>query len=170
MLLATPGNIDMLLATPGKPQMLLENSGNPHIPLTTSDNPKRLLATSGNTDAADNTRELKDANNNTKDPDAFLINHVDDFPDPVSLLGKYIIVLYNRKPYRVLVTNIRDQAIEVNCMHRIGKLFYWPKHSKDINWYLFDEIVAIIPEPLRRQGRHYTVEEGIWNSICSQYH
>ena len=116
----------------------------------------------------DSPREPKDVEN-TKDPNAFLINHT-DFTDLCSLLGKYVVVLYNGKPYPTgLVVNIRDKAVEVNCMQRIGKQFAWPKYIKDINWYLFEDIVAVIPEPLHGQGRYYKVEEGIWNIICSKY-
>ena len=115
----------------------------------------------------DSPREPKDVEN-TKDPNAFLINHT-DFTDLCSFLGKYVVVLYNGKPYPGLVVNIRDKAIEVNCMQRIGKQFAWPKYIKDINWYLFEDIVAVIPEPLHGQGRYYKVEEGIWNIICSKY-
>ena len=73
------------------------------------------------------------------DPNAFLINDT-DFTDLCSLLGKYVIVLYNGKPYPGLVVNIRDKAVEV--MQRIGKHCAWPKYIKDINWYLFEDIVA----------------------------
>ena len=116
----------------------------------------------------DSPREPKDVEN-TKDPNAFLINHT-DFTDLCSLLDKYVVVLYNGKPYPGLVVNIRDKAVEVNCMQRIGKQFAWPKYIKDINWYLFEDIhvVAVIPEPLHGQGRYYKVEEGIWNIICSK--
>ena len=102
----------------------------------------------------------------------YIIGEDKDCPDGSELLGKYVAVLYDGKPYTGLVADYDEQDIQMSCMNRIGHakhkplLYYWPTIMSDICWHPFAKIVAVIPKP-KINGRHFELEESIWNRVQS---
>ena len=65
-------------------------------------------------------------------------------------VGKYCI----GKPYPGRILSVEKNDVEVDCMHSVlnrsecaSDVFHWPKPIKDIRFYSFENVVALIPEP-----------------------
>jgi len=79
------------------------------------------------------------------------------------------LVMYDGKAYpgKILKVDVNDDDALVQCMCRIGdNRFFWPL-CKDIAWYMREDILMLIPEPLLvgRNGRHHQVLPSIWNEV-----
>ena len=86
---------------------------------------------------------------------------------PGDLLGRYVLVKYEEKPYPGIVVDVDESEVYVECMHRVGRSlkdcsFYWPKAVKDICWYEMENVLAVIPEP-ELKNRKYFVNPELWN-------
>lgn len=86
------------------------------------------------------------------------------------LLGKYVVVIYDKAPYPGLVEDVGDSDVYCECMHQVGRkknCFFWPKKLKDKCWYELENIIAIIPPPQLIDGSysHYCVDPCLWNQI-----
>ena len=47
---------------------------------------------------------------------------------------------------------------QVKCMHRVGQnRYFWPARE-DIIWYMFDDILRLIPAPVRVTARHVEID------------
>lgn len=56
---------------------------------------------------------------------------------PGHLLGRYVPVYYEEKPYPGIVVDVDKSEVYVEGMHRVGRslkdcCFYWPKAVNDI--------------------------------------
>ncbi|MCS5589861.1 MAG: hypothetical protein NZ824_07835 [Candidatus Thioglobus sp.] len=88
---------------------------------------------------------------------------------PSDLLGQYVAVVYDETPYPGLVIDTGDTDVYVRCMHKVGKdtrngSFFWPQALVDECWYSLDNVLTVIPEPVKN-GRHYAIDENIWGKI-----
>ncbi|VDI81079.1 Hypothetical predicted protein [Mytilus galloprovincialis] len=84
---------------------------------------------------------------------------------PQDLLGQYVLVAYDKKPYPGIVTDCDETEVFVSCMHRIGNLdnpsFYWPLAVRDECWYDMENVLGTIPEP-KLVGQKYIVDVSLW--------
>lgn len=90
-----------------------------------------------------------------------------EVPPPAELLGRYVLVKYEEKPYPGIVVDVDESEVYVQCMHSVCKSqeniwFYWPKTIKDICWYEMENVLAVIPEP-ELKNRKYFVQTDLWN-------
>ncbi|XP_070408481.1 uncharacterized protein [Nothobranchius furzeri] len=76
------------------------------------------------------------------------------------IVGKWCVVKYDDDIYPGVITDTSETHVEVRCMHKIGvNRFFWPAR-KDLLWYLFEDILCIIP-PLRQvTSRYMAIEKG----------
>ena len=59
-----------------------------------------------------------------------------------------------------------EKLIEVKCMSVIWKNYlFWRDGRVDINEYLDEGILCLIPESRRTSKRYTSLEEGLWNRI-----
>lgn len=97
-----------------------------------------------------------------------------DIPPPEECNGLWVLVQYDRKPYPGVVEEVDGEEISVNCMNAVGKgftnSFFWPQTYQDLCWYDHDKILAIIPEPVRKNNAagHFSVDEAIWRAVVSK--
>ena len=104
----------------------------------------------------------------------FIIGKDMDCPDGSTLLGQYVAVLYDGKPYPGVVLDYDEQDIQVSCMHQIGRpknisehRYFWPKPIEDICWYPLYNLVAVIPEPFSANGRHFQIDSSLWERLLT---
>ena len=94
-------------------------------------------------------------------------------PEPALCVGKFVIVRYNNKAYPGLVEDAGDSDVYVECMHQVGRknpnCFFWPRKIKDKCWYDHDNILAMIPEPVKKDGTssHFEVDREIWDAVSN---
>ena len=82
-----------------------------------------------------------------------------------SYLDNHVVVMYDGQPYPGLVVDVDLEDIQVKCMCRIGpNRFFWPARD-DVCWYSKDDIIRIIPPPVKVTGRHHQVRPDIWDEI-----
>ena len=92
-------------------------------------------------------------------------------PDHNKCAGLYVVVCYNKAAYPGLVVDAGQSDLYVQCVHDLGKkghnCFYWPKKFKDVCWYDYDDVLAVIPEPTKIESSysHFKIDDGIWKSI-----
>ena len=76
----------------------------------------------------------------------------DDALKPEECIGKYVCIEYDERAYPGIVEDADLAQVYVNRMHSVGKemlnCFYWPRLFPDLNWYVYDQTLAIIPKPL----------------------
>jgi len=78
------------------------------------------------------------------------------------MIGQWCVVKYDDDFYPGSIVEVNETHAEVTCMHMVGKnRFYWPNHE-DTLWYLFDDVLRIIPQPTQVTGRHVEIDKEIW--------
>lgn len=87
----------------------------------------------------------------------------------------------NYLPYPGRILSVDENDVEVDCMHSVpnrfelaSNVFYWPKPIKDICFYSFENVVAVIPEPRQvsergRASSHFCVDASIWEEIKQRF-
>ena len=61
-------------------------------------------------------------------------------------VGKWCVVIYDKKPYPGIIMNVEGNSIQVNCMKCNGvNKFYWPGPRKDISRYA-DQLLRYLQE------------------------
>ncbi|KAK5916334.1 hypothetical protein CgunFtcFv8_011327 [Champsocephalus gunnari] len=89
-------------------------------------------------------------------------------PDVIELhhCGKWCIVRYDDQPYPSIILEVEEHSVKIKCMHRNSRYdlnrLYWPSPIEDVNWYLDDEIMCLMPEPVAVNKRAIQVDEKIW--------
>ena len=84
------------------------------------------------------------------------------------LLGNWCMVKFNSRAYPGKITNISENDIEIDCMKRNGQNQYnWPIYP-DKHWYFSDDILALIPEPVK-SGRHYSVSKIHFEKLVDKF-
>ena len=87
------------------------------------------------------------------------VSHLEEEREDTALkrgecIGKCVCLEYDGKAYSGIVedADMAQVYFILNCMHSVGKemlnCFYWPRLFPDLNWYDYDQILAIIPKPL----------------------
>jgi hypothetical protein len=70
-----------------------------------------------------------------------------------------------------LVVDAGQSDLYVQCMYHLGKkghnCLYWPKKLKDVRWYDYDDVLAVIPEPTKIESSysHFQISSSILKSI-----
>ncbi|KAK0152137.1 hypothetical protein N1851_006503 [Merluccius polli] len=84
------------------------------------------------------------------------------------LVGKMVIVSYDKKPFVGQVQNVVGEEIEVSCMQQIGKKnnFVWPQVS-DVIYYFNSDVKAIIAEPEPSTSRSSKLSDEDWDTFVS---
>lgn len=81
------------------------------------------------------------------------------------VVAKWCVLKYEGDLYPGVITDTSETHVEVCCMQRIGvNRFFWPAHE-DILWYLFEDIVCIIPPPRPVTGRHMEIKKEVWDKL-----
>ena len=87
--------------------------------------------------------------------------------DQCTLLGKYIVVLYDDQPFPGLVVDVDHTDVEVKCLNKVvNNRFYWPQID-DVCWYSKDKVVSVIPEPQCVTRRYLKVHSPTWEQIVN---
>ncbi|XP_067270942.1 uncharacterized protein [Pseudorasbora parva] len=83
----------------------------------------------------------------------------------LEVVGKWCALKYDGDLYPGVITDTSETHVEVRCMQKIGvNRFFWPTRE-DILWYLFEDIVCIIPPPRPVTGRHMEIEKEVWAKL-----
>ncbi|VDI73607.1 Hypothetical predicted protein [Mytilus galloprovincialis] len=133
------------------------------LPMDEQTSDRRGELNSGNEFEDVNTKEHTDNGDNPGGSRHNYLN-VSDL-SPQDLLGQYVLVDYDKKPYPGIVTDCDETEVFVSCMHRIGNLdnpsFYWPLAVRDECWYDMENVLGTIPEP-KLVGQKYIVDVSLW--------
>lgn len=87
----------------------------------------------------------------------------------LEVVGKWCVLKYDGDLYPGVITDTSETHVEVRCMQKIGfNRFFWPAHEA-ILWYLFEDIVCIIPPPRPVTGRHMEIDREIWAKLQNTY-
>ncbi|KAL4005767.1 hypothetical protein ACER0C_005480 [Sarotherodon galilaeus] len=81
------------------------------------------------------------------------------------LIGKWCILRYDDDLYPGVILNIQTTQVQVKCMHRVGSNGFFWLHQDDILWYLFDDVLELIPPPQAVTRRHVEVLKEVWNRL-----
>ena len=77
------------------------------------------------------------------------------------VVGKWCVLKYDGDMYPGVITDTSEIHVEVRFMQKIGvNRFFWPARD-DILWYLFEDIVCIIPPTRAVTGRHMEIESEV---------
>lgn len=88
-----------------------------------------------------------------------------EIPWGTDLVGQWCAVTYEDTVYPGIIQDIKETHVQVKCMSRIGaNRFFWPLRD-DILWYLFQDVLRMIPAPKAVTSRHVEIEPAIWASL-----
>ena len=81
--------------------------------------------------------------------------------DGRNVIGQWCVIKYDND-------NITCKGhAKVKCMHNVGRnRFFWPNRD-DTLWYLFDDVLRIIPQPTAVTGRHVEIDREIWAEMTA---
>lgn len=83
----------------------------------------------------------------------------------LEVVGIWCVLKYDGDLFPDVITDTSEIHVEVRCMQKIGvNRFFWPARE-DILWYLFEDIVCIIPPPRAVTGRHMEIESEVWAKL-----
>jgi hypothetical protein len=85
-------------------------------------------------------------------------------PDP-ELINKWCVIKCDGQLYPGRIQDIDSDPVEVKCMHRIGENRYFCPLIDDTIWYLWNNVVRIIPEPINVTRRHVQILPSVWREI-----
>ncbi|KAF4114133.1 hypothetical protein G5714_004356 [Onychostoma macrolepis] len=78
------------------------------------------------------------------------------------LLGQWCMLRYDQELYPGIILSTDETHVQVKCMHRVGpNRFFWPARD-DILWYLFEDVLEIIPPPKPVTKRHVEISKEVW--------
>ncbi|XP_028254033.1 uncharacterized protein LOC114441699 isoform X2 [Parambassis ranga] len=81
------------------------------------------------------------------------------------VVGKWCVLKYEGDLYPGIIMDTSETHIQVRCMQKIGvNRFFWPARE-DIMWYLFEDIVSLIPPTKPVTGRHMEIEKEVWAKL-----
>lgn len=81
------------------------------------------------------------------------------------VIGKWCVVKYEDDLYPGIVMATDDSYVQVKCMHSRGpNRFSWPIRD-DVLWYLYDDVLRLIPVPLPVTARHVEMQRDIWMEL-----
>ena len=78
----------------------------------------------------------------------------------------YCLVLYDGKSYPGQIKDTDVYSVEVNTMNKVGNnRFFWPA-AADCIWYNYDDVLSIIPPPIKVSSRIHMIDPQFWNEIA----
>ncbi|XP_048243037.1 uncharacterized protein LOC125375972 [Haliotis rufescens] len=83
---------------------------------------------------------------------------------PQQSLGNLVCLIYDGMPYPGKIIDTGEGELFIESMHYVGRndnLFFWPR-MKDHCWYMFDNILGIIPKLIPQNTRHFSVPTNMW--------
>ncbi|XP_072116810.1 uncharacterized protein [Mobula birostris] len=81
------------------------------------------------------------------------------------LTDQWCALKYDGKIYPGVIQEVTETHVQVKCMHHRGvNRFFWPLRD-DVLWYLFEDIVRMIPPPKPVTLRHFEIDKDIWSSF-----
>ncbi len=81
------------------------------------------------------------------------------------LIGQWCAVTYEDTVYPGIIQDVKETHAQVKCMSRIGaNRFFWPLRD-DVLWYLFEDVLRLIPPPKAVTSRHVEIDAAIWASL-----
>lgn len=83
------------------------------------------------------------------------------------IIGQWCVIKYDDEIYPGTIVEVNETHAKVTCMHKIGRNpFFWPNHEDSL-WYLFNDVLRIIPQPTPVTGRHGEINKDIWAEIAN---
>lgn len=88
-----------------------------------------------------------------------------EIPWGPDLIGEWCVVRYEGDIYPGIIQDIMETHVQVKCMSNIGvNRFFWPLRE-DVLWYLFEDVLRMIPPPKAVNSRHVEIDREIWSSL-----
>ncbi|KAI4798075.1 hypothetical protein KUCAC02_023592 [Chaenocephalus aceratus] len=82
--------------------------------------------------------------------------------EDTEVLGQWCVVTYDKDLYPGIILAVDETQVQVKCMHRVGpSRFFWPV-GEDVLWYVFDDVLELIPPPKPVTSRHMDMEKEVW--------
>ncbi|KAI4788082.1 hypothetical protein KUCAC02_036078 [Chaenocephalus aceratus] len=82
--------------------------------------------------------------------------------EDTEVLGQWCVVTYDKDLYPGIILAVDETQVQVKCMHRVGpSRFFWPV-GEDVLWYVFDDVLELIPPPQPVTSRHMDMEKEVW--------
>lgn len=80
-------------------------------------------------------------------------------------IGEWCVVKYEGDIYPGIIQDTMETHVQVKCMSSIGvNRFFWPLRE-DVLWYLFEDVLRMIPPPKAVTSRHVEIDKEIWSSL-----
>lgn len=83
------------------------------------------------------------------------------------MIGQWCVVTYEETIYPDTIQEITETHVQVKCMSKIGRAenrFFWSLRD-DVLWYLFEDVLRIIPPPKPVNSRHVEIDQDIWSNL-----
>uniref|UniRef100_UPI00358F15CF uncharacterized protein n=1 Tax=Myxine glutinosa TaxID=7769 RepID=UPI00358F15CF len=81
------------------------------------------------------------------------------------VIGKWCMLRYDKDLYPGIILGTEESHVQVKCMHRVGiNRYFWPARD-DILWYLFDDVLELIPPPQPVTKRHVEILKEVWDRL-----
>ncbi|KAI4829928.1 hypothetical protein KUCAC02_001588 [Chaenocephalus aceratus] len=71
------------------------------------------------------------------------------------------VFFVNSEPVEQALERMPSNLTAVPGTMRIHQLFFWPV-GEDVLWYLFDDVLELIPPPKPVASRHMDIEKEVW--------
>ncbi|GAA6105101.1 uncharacterized protein LOC115587267 isoform X1 [Tachysurus ichikawai] len=69
---------------------------------------------------------------------------------------------YDKDLFPGIILAMDETHVQVKCMHRVGSnRFFWPA-CEDVLWYVFDDVLELIPPPKPVTTRHMEIQKDVW--------
>ncbi|KAL7381234.1 hypothetical protein ABVT39_002539 [Epinephelus coioides] len=82
--------------------------------------------------------------------------------DDPEVLGQWCVLTYDKDLYPGIILAVDETHVQVKCMHRVGpNRYFWPSRE-DVLWYLFDDVLELIPPPKPVTSRHMEIQREVW--------
>ncbi|KAK2829641.1 hypothetical protein Q7C36_017631 [Tachysurus vachellii] len=76
--------------------------------------------------------------------------------DP-EVVGQWCVLTYDKDLFPGIILAMDETHVQVKCMHRVGSnRFFWPARE-DVLWYVFDDVLELIPPPKPVTTRHMEI-------------
>lgn len=94
-------------------------------------------------------------------------NKDNEIPWSPQLIGQWCVVTYEEIIYPGTIQEITETHVQVKCMSKVGRAenrFFWSLRD-DVLWYLFEDVLRIIPPPKPVNSRHVEINQDIWSNL-----
>jgi len=84
--------------------------------------------------------------------------------DP-EVLGQWCVLTYDEDLFPGIILAGDETHVQVKCMHRVRpNRFFWPARE-DVLWYVFDDVLELIPPPNPVTSRHMEIQKDVWARV-----